>query len=75
MRTTVDIPDPTYRELKSKAAQRGCSVKDLILRSVQKELRPRSRRKGRIELPIVKSKEPGTLRLTNKMIYEIIPFP
>ena len=75
MRTTVDIPDSTYRELKAKAARRGCSVKDLILRSVQNELRSRSRRKGRIKLPILESKEPGTLRLTNEMIYEIIPFP
>ena len=75
MRTTVDIPDPTYRELKAKAAQRGCSVKQVILESVRKELRPRSRRKGRIQLPILESKEPGTLHLTNEMIYEIIPFP
>ena len=71
----MDIPDPTYRELKAKAARRGCSVKDLILESVQNELRPRSRRKGRIKLPLVHSKEPGTLRLTNEEIYEIIPFP
>ena len=75
MRTAVDIPDSTYRELKSKAARRGCSVKELILESVRNELRPRSRRKGRIKLPILESKEPGTLRLTNEMIYEIIPFP
>ena len=75
MRITINIPDPTYRELKSKAAQEGRSVKELILRSVEKELRPRSRRKGRIELPIVKSKQPETLRLTNEAIYEIIPFP
>jgi hypothetical protein len=75
MRTTVDIPDPTYRELKAKAARRGCSVKELILESVRKELHPRPRRKGRIKLPLMHSKEPGTLRLTNEEIYEIIPFP
>jgi hypothetical protein len=38
MRTTVDIPDSTYRKLKSKAAQQGCSVNELILRGVEKEL-------------------------------------
>jgi hypothetical protein len=75
MRTTVDIPDPTYRELKAKAAKRGCSVKELILESVQNELHPRPKRKGRIKLPILESKEPGTLHLTNEMIYDIIPFP
>ena len=75
MRTTIDIPDPTYRDLKSKAARQGCSVKALILRSVEKDIRVAKRRKGRIELPIVKSKQPGTLRLNNETIYEIIPFP
>ncbi len=75
MRSTVDIPDPVYRKLKSKAAEQGCSVKELILRGVEKELRADARKKGRIRLPIVRSKEPGTLRLTNEQIYEIIPFP
>ena len=75
MRTTVDIPDPTYRKLKSKATEQGCSVKALILRSVEKELQAGARKKGRIQLPLVRSKEPGTLHLTNAQIYEIIPFP
>ena len=75
MRTTVDIPDPTYRKLKSKAAQQGCSVKELILRGVDKELGAGARKKGRIHPPLVKSRQPGTLRLTNDQIYEIIPFP
>ncbi len=74
MRTTIDIPDTTYRELKSKAAKQGCSVKEIILRSVQKELGVRNGKKGRIKLPIIKSKQPGSLRLTNRMIYEIL-FP
>jgi len=74
MRTTVDIPDRTYRRLKSKAAQQGCSVKELVLRGVEKELAlPRARR--RVRLPIVRSKKPGTLRITNDQIYEIVPFP
>lgn len=75
MRTTVDIPDPIYRKLKSKAAEEGCSVKALILHGVEKELRASARRRGRIRLPVVESKEPGSLRLTNEQIYEIIPFP
>ena len=75
MRTTVDIPDPAYRKLKSKAAEQGCSVKELILRGVDKELQAGARKKGRIHLPIVRSKEPGTLHLSNEQIYEIIPFP
>jgi hypothetical protein len=76
MRTTVDIPDPVYRQLKSQAALRGCSVKELILRGVETELaRPDSKRKPhRVKLPIVDSSEPGSLHLTNKVINELL-FP
>jgi hypothetical protein len=76
VRTTVDIPDPLYRELKGKAASEGRSVKDLILRSVEQELKSRrSRSKRRVSLPIVPSKRPGTLNLDNAKIFELIPFP
>jgi hypothetical protein len=34
-----------------------------------------ARKKGRIRLPILRSKEPGALQLTNGQIYEIVPFP
>jgi hypothetical protein len=74
MRTTVDIPDGTYRKLKSRAVRQGCSVKELILRGVEKELAV-ARAGRRVRLPIVRSKEPGSLRITNEQIYEIIPFP
>jgi hypothetical protein len=32
VKTTVDIPDPVYRQLKGKAAVEGTSVKEIILR-------------------------------------------
>ena len=76
MRTTVDIPDPLYRELKGKAATEGRSVKELILQGVEAELRPNRRKRGRrVSLPLIRSKRPGSLQLDNAKIYEIIPFP
>jgi hypothetical protein len=75
MRTTVDIPDPLYRELKGKAASEGRSVKELILRSVEQELKGRRTRRSRVTLPIVRSKRPGSVDLNNAKIFEIIPFP
>jgi len=76
MRTTVDIPDPLYRELKSKAAKEGRSVKDLILRGVESELQKRkTARNRRITSPLVPSNEPGTLNIDNEGIFELIPFP
>ena len=76
MRTTVDIPDPLYRELKSKAAREKRSVKELILRSVEVELRPRSQKRSRrVTFPLVPSNKPGTLLIDNAKIYELISFP
>jgi len=76
MRTTVDIPEPLYRQLKTKAASEGRSVKELILRSVESELRHTKRSRGKqIVAPIIKSGRPGTLNIDNAKIFEIIPFP
>ena len=76
MRTTVDIPDSLYRSLKSRAAEEGRSVKELILRGVEVALQSGHKQRGRrVTLPIVKSKEPGTVALDNAKIFEIIPFP
>ena len=76
MRTTVDIPDPVYRRLKTKAAQRGCSVKELVLRGVKAELAEGkgARPRAAITLPLIDSKRPGWLRLSNQQINEIL-FP
>jgi hypothetical protein len=47
MRTTVDIPDPLCRKLKSRAASERRSVKDLILRGVEDDLEPRRKKAKR----------------------------
>jgi hypothetical protein len=76
MRTTVDIPDPVYRRLKSRAASESTSAKELILRGVKHVLKqgPRKSHK-RVKLPIIRSSQPGTLDLDNDKIFEIISFP
>jgi hypothetical protein len=76
MRTTIDIPDPIYRELKSRAASEGTTSKELILRAAKSVLKGNSRKaRKRVKLPIIRSKQPGTLDLDNEKIFEIIPFP
>ena len=80
MRTTVDIPDPIYRELKSQAALEGRSVKEMILRRVTRpavnpdaKRRPESQKK--IKFPAIKAKNPGSLKLGPEGVYEYVPFP
>lgn len=38
MRTTIELPDPLYRELKARAALEGRSVKDLLHSLLQRAL-------------------------------------
>ena len=72
MRTTIDLPDPVFRRLKAAAALNGVSLKEIILRAVEKELQPAPPKKRRIRFPLIRSKQPGTLSLTNAEIDEIL---
>ena len=75
MRTTVDIPDGMYRQLKARAAREGSSTRALILRGVKNVLKGEPAKAGRpVSLPIVRSKRPGTVTLDNAAIYDIV-FP
>lgn len=74
MRTTLDIPDPLYRRLKATAALRGSTVKEIVLKLIEREIASPSSRKRRVRLPLIESDRPGTLRLTNAQINEIL-FP
>lgn len=41
MRTTIDLPDPLFREVKATAAQRGMLLKDYVTEALQDKLRER----------------------------------
>ncbi len=76
MRTTMDIPDPVYRELKSEAAREGTSVKQIILRKVMYDPRQtEAAAPKKLKYPLVASKQPGALKLGEEGVYEYIPFP
>ena len=75
MRTTVDIPDAIYRELKSEAALAGKSVKELILTRVTQRKDLPSKRPVQRKFPKVRSEHPGSLKLGPEGVYEYIPFP
>ena len=38
MRTTLDLPDPLFKHLKTRAAQEGRSLRDLVIELVEKGL-------------------------------------
>ena len=72
MRTTIELPDPVFRRLKASAAIQGLSLKQIILRAVERELGSARIKKGKIRFPLIRSKQPGTLSLTNAEIDEIL---
>ena len=74
MRTTVDIPDDTYRELKIKAAREGMPVRQIVLRGIHRELAgPEAKSAAkRFRVPVIRSARPGTLHLTNEQIDDIL---
>ena len=68
MRTTIDMPDALYRKTKAIAALRGSSMKDVIIRAVEREVTSTPKEKpkrGRIDLPLIKTWHGKKLDLTN----------
>ena len=55
MRTTVDLPDPLFKQVKAEAALRGMKLREFIRRSLERTVAEYSQRpRGfRIKLPLV----------------------
>jgi hypothetical protein len=69
MRTTIDLPDPLFRQVKSLAALRGSSLKEFVQDALQQAVTTGRVQRGRkVRLPLIHSKHPGALRLTNAEI-------
>lgn len=76
MRTTLDIPDEVYRRLKVKAALEGETVRKIALRGILREIEGSAAKPvRRLTEPILKSYAPGSIRIDNERIYDLIGFP
>jgi hypothetical protein len=71
METTVNLPDPLYHKSEQLAASRGATVEQFIVEAVQKEVRSDlgsgasgSYGDREVELPVIRSKRPATLDLS-----------
>lgn len=74
MRTTVDLPDELFRELKMLAVRRGTSLKELLRIAVEHELGGARGLPGdyRVQFPLLTSREPGKLSLSNAEIEDLL---
>lgn len=78
MRTTIDIPDPLYQEIKLRAAAEGSTIREIVLEGVAARLHNRCGKlsaDNRPRFPVLRSKHPGSLKLGEEGVYEYIPFP
>jgi hypothetical protein len=78
MRTTIDIPNSMFRQLKLRAASEGTTIREIVLEGVAIRLRNSSeapKRKAGQRFPVIRSKNPGSLQLGEEGVYEYIPFP
>jgi hypothetical protein len=66
MRTTLDLPDPLLRQLKSRAALEGTTLKQLVRETIERglDVQPESpaKARGRSALPCVEIGRPLRLR-------------
>jgi hypothetical protein len=47
VKTTIEIPDPLFRKAKSKAAERGQTLKELVTEALQEKLAANAAKGGR----------------------------
>lgn len=76
MKTTLELPDGLYRKLKVTAAEEGRTltelVRDFLSRGLSRRRTEAKDKKGKYRRPIIPSRQPGTLRLTNAMIEDLL---
>jgi hypothetical protein len=70
MQTTVNLPDSLYEKSEALAASRGATVEQFIVESVKKEVQGTvgsgaSYGDREVHLPVIRSRRPGTLDLSN----------
>lgn len=76
MRTTLDLPDPLLRRLKSRAALEGTTLKELVHQLVERGLESRdlpARAMSRSPLPTIASRHPLAIRdPSNARLFELL---
>lgn len=75
MRTTIEVPDPMFKEIKVLAAQQGRSLKEFVVRAIERQVEEArgAAKRYEVQLPLVRSKRPGVLRsMTNAEIEDLL---
>lgn len=69
MKTTIEIPEPLFRQAKAKAAMDGLTLRELFVRGLQLAIQtPPTHTKHRAAFPLIRSAKNSPL-LTDEQIY------
>jgi hypothetical protein len=69
MKTTIEIPEPLFRQAKAKAAMDGLTLRDLFVRGLQLAVQtPSTPTKHRVSFPLIRAAK-NAPRLTDEQIY------
>ena len=66
MRATIELPESVYRKGEKVARTQGVTIEEFIVRAFERELKAEPDAPSypkRVTLPLIQSKEPGTLDL------------
>ncbi len=78
MRTTIDLPDPLFREAKTRAVQSGVKFKDLVAQYIEAGLRGRDTtvaplRREQTPLPVFRKSSGAAIPArSNAELFEIL---
>ena len=69
MKTTIEIPEPLFRQAKARAAMDGLSLRDLFVRGLQLALQnpPTTQNKHKANFPLIHASE-NAPRLTDEQV-------
>lgn len=74
MRTTIDIPDEVFREIKVEAAMEGKTFREVAVRRLRRKMPAEEstpNKPKKFEIPVIRFSQPGALNLTPEEIDEI----
>ncbi len=75
MRTTVDIPNEAYRAVKVMAAERGVTVRELVLEGLETVMRSKQTPRWSLEMAELAPTKPESLEIDQETNDDLIGFP
>jgi hypothetical protein len=72
MKTTIEIPEPLFRQAKTRAAMDGLTLREIFIHGLQLAVRtPSTAAKQRVKFPLIRAAK-NAPRLTDEQIYEAL---